>query len=272
MLQHRAVFSPIPLLCWSGLCARFPTMCHCKGDVRFLTLQQVSSGQTSRGKFCVSEQLHKQATFLHTNEGFLYAKGAASYLVSCKDLVFWPNSSSATCRAHKVLAICSEQKPLCSWGETRERSISISLCSHVPSHHPNSSLQIQRISVHSGGCPPMSLCCNSSYLTVTGLQIHLQMLGMDRNGAALLFINIKWKSSTKEKISYSLGKETDREVESVRPQQQEGRRKGIQQWHIIPNVLWTRVFQNLLAWYFLYLCSVPLMSTRLAASKEVHKN
>lgn len=199
MLQHRAVFSPIPLLCWSGLCARFPTMCHCKGDVRFLTLQQVSSGQTSRGKFCVSEQLHKQATFLHTNEGFLYAKGAASYLVSCKDLVFWPNSSSATCRAHKVLAICSEQKPLCSWGETRERSISISLCSHVPSHHPNSSLQIQRISVHSGGCPPMSLCCNSSYLTVTGLQIHLQVLGMDRNGAALLFINIRWKSSTKEK-------------------------------------------------------------------------
>lgn len=174
-------------------------MCHCKGDVRFLTLQQVSSGQTSRGKFCVSEQLHKQATFLHTNEGFLYAKGAASYLVSCKDLVFWPNSSSATCRAHKVLAICSEQKPLCSWGETRERSISISLCSHVPSHHPNSSLQIQRISVHSGGCPPMSLCCNSSYLTVTGLQIHLQVLGMDRNGAALLFINIRWKSSTKEK-------------------------------------------------------------------------
>lgn len=46
----------------------FPTTCHW-----FVTLQQVSSGQTSRGKFCVSKQLHKPATFLHTNEGFPYA-------------------------------------------------------------------------------------------------------------------------------------------------------------------------------------------------------
>ena len=212
------------------------------------------------------EQLHKQATFLHTNEGFLYAnRGVASYLISCKDLVFWLDRSSAACRAHEVLAICSEQEPLCSWGETRECSMSVPLCSHVPSHNPNSSLQIWRTSFHSGGCPPMSLCCNSSYLTVTGLQIHLQVLGMDRNGAALLFINIRRKSSTVEKG-------TDKEVKSLRPQQQERRGKGIQQWHIILNVLWTRVFQNLLAWYFLCLCSVPLMSTRLADSREAHKS
>lgn len=46
----------------------------------------------------------------------------------------------------------------------------------------------------------MSLCCNSSYFIVIGLQIHLQVLSMDRNGAVLLFINIRWKSSTVEKV------------------------------------------------------------------------
>lgn len=100
VLQSRAAF-----LFWSGLCATFPTTCPW-----FVTLQQVSSGQTSGGKFCVSKQLHKPATFLHTNEGFPYAnRGAGSYLISCKGLVFRLNTSSAACWAHKILAIWSEQ-------------------------------------------------------------------------------------------------------------------------------------------------------------------
>lgn len=105
VLQSRAVFSPIPFLFWPRLCTRFPSTCHCNSDVRFVTLQQVSSGQTFL------------QIFLHTNDGFLYANRAASYLISCKDLVFWLDRSSAACCAHKVLAICSEQEPLCSWGE-----------------------------------------------------------------------------------------------------------------------------------------------------------
>lgn len=124
-------------LFWSGLCASFPTTCHW-----FVTPQQVSSGQTSRGKFCVSKQLHKPATFLHTNEGFPYAnRGAGSYLISCKDLVFRLNRSSAACSAHKILNICSEQVPLCSWGETTECCTSVSPYSCVLSHYPNRSLQ-----------------------------------------------------------------------------------------------------------------------------------
>ena len=139
VLQSRAVFSLIPFLFCSGLCARFPTTCHCNSNVRFVTLQQVSSVQTLRGKLCVSKQLHKQAAFLQTNEGFPYTnRGAASYPNSCEDLVFWLDRSSAACPAHKVLAICSEQEPLCSWCETRECWVSASLYSHALSHNPNS--------------------------------------------------------------------------------------------------------------------------------------
>lgn len=127
-LQSRAAF-----LFWPELRATFPTTCHW-----FVTLQQVSSGQTSRGKFCVSKQLHKPATFLHTDEGFPYAnRGAGSYLISCKGLVFRLNTSSAACSAHKTISICSEQVPLCAWGETRECPTSAPPCSRVLSHNPN---------------------------------------------------------------------------------------------------------------------------------------
>lgn len=126
-------------LFWSGLCATFPTTCHWFG-----ALQQVSSGQTSGGKFCVSKQLHKPATFLHTNEGFPYAnRGAGSCLISCKGLVFRLNTSSAACCAHKILAIWSEHEPLCSWGETRTSSTSISPWSRALSYNPKRSLQGQ---------------------------------------------------------------------------------------------------------------------------------
>lgn len=56
--QSRAVF-----LFWSGQCATFPTAC-----LWFVIPQQVSSGQTSRGKFCVST---KQAHFCTPMRDFL---------------------------------------------------------------------------------------------------------------------------------------------------------------------------------------------------------
>lgn len=158
--EHEISRSFSAFLFWSGLCAVFPTTCHW-----FVTLQQVSSGQTSRGEFCVSTQLHKPATFLHADEGFPHAnRGAGSYLISCKGLVFRLNTGSAACSAHKILAICSEQVPLCAWGETRECSTSAPPCSRVLSHHPNRNPGEMQRSPHSCN-HRCDMCCGHFHIS-----------------------------------------------------------------------------------------------------------
>lgn len=112
-----------------------------------------SAGLFRRGKFSVSKQLHEQATFLNTNEGFPYAKEAASYLISCKDLVFWQYSSSAASRPQGTCHLQWTRAFVFMQWIQGMLCISVSLYSCVLSHNLNSSLQIWRMSFHSGGLP-----------------------------------------------------------------------------------------------------------------------